>query len=111
MELTNWIVVLAITLISITFFCGRTAGRPGSWSQENRVRRFSGTRLLMQAALSLWAALLILVRGVFALNGLPGLPLEPPLVIAGAAILVAFGGYWSIRGAQLLKPRRIFSAY
>jgi hypothetical protein len=39
MELTDWIVILAITLIAIAFFCGRA---PARWSLENHPRRFTG---------------------------------------------------------------------
>ena len=70
MELTDWIVFLAVTLMAIAFFCART--RP-NWSRENRARRLAGTRMLVQAACSLWAALLIAAHGLFALDGLPGL--------------------------------------
>lgn len=108
MELTDWIIILAIVLIAIAFFCGRA---PASWSLENRARRFTGTRLLVQAALALWTALLILVRGLFALDGLPGMRATPHTILTGAAVLVAFGCYWSIRGSKLLKPRRLFSVY
>jgi hypothetical protein len=108
MELTDWIVILAVALIATAFFCGCA---PAGWSLENRARRFTGTRLLVQAALSLWAALLILVRGLFAPDGLPGMRPAPHTILAGAAVLVAFGCYWSIRGSTLLKPRRLFTAY
>ncbi len=69
MELTDWIVILAVTLMAIAFFCART---PVSWSRENRARRLAGTRLLVQAACALWAALLILARGLFGFEGLLG---------------------------------------
>jgi hypothetical protein len=108
MELTDWIVIFAIALLAAAFFCRRA---PARWSLENRARRFTGTRLLVQAAFSLWAALLILVRGLFALDGLLGMRPAPHTVIAGAAILVAFGCYWSIRASKLLKPRRLFTAH
>ncbi|SDH68277.1 hypothetical protein [Paraburkholderia phenazinium] len=107
MELTDWIVILAIALIAIAFFCGRA---PASWSLENRARRVTGTRLLVQAALSLWGAVLILVHGLFVLDGLLGMHAAPHTVLAVAALLVAFGCYWSVRGSKLLKPRRLFSA-
>jgi hypothetical protein len=108
MELTDWIVILVVALMAITFFCGRI---PASASLENRARRVTGTRLLVQAALSLWGALLILVRGLFALDGLLGMHAAPQTVLAGAAVLVALGCYWSIRGSKLLKPHRLFTAY
>ena len=108
MELTDWVVILAVTLIAIAFYCGRA---PASWSPENRARRFTGTRLLVQAAFSLWGALLILERGLFALDGLVGLRPEPHTILASAAVLVTLGCYWSIRGSKLLKPRRLFTGY
>lgn len=108
MELTDWIVILAIALIAIGFFCGRV---PARWSMENRARRLTATRLLVQAAFALWAALLIVVRGLFVINGLPGMSLAPHTVLSGAAVLVVFGCYWSIRGRQMLKPKGMFTAY
>ncbi|WP_144154654.1 hypothetical protein [Paraburkholderia sp. BCC1885] len=108
MELTDWVVILAITLIAITFFCRRA---PRHWSLENRARRVTAARLLVQAALCLWAASLLLVRGLFVLDGLLGLRPQPQIVMTGALVLVGFGCYWSIRGSKLLKPRRLFTAY
>lgn len=108
MELTNWIVILTVTLMAIAFFCSRT---PANWSRENRTRRLAGTRMLVQAACSLWAALLIAARGLFALDGLPGLHPAPLEVLTGVAVLICCGCYWSIRGSKLLKPRRLFTAY
>lgn len=108
MELTDWIVILAVALFAITLYCRRATVR---WSLENRARRFTATRLLLQAVLSLWAALLILVRGLFALDGLLGMRPAPDTIITGAVVLIAFGCYWSIRGSKLLKPRRLFTAY
>lgn len=107
MELTGWIVTLAVALIAIAFFCGRA---PANGSLENRARRITATRLLVQAALSLWGALLILVRGLFVLDGLPGMQAAPETVIVGAAVLVALSCYWSVRGSKLLKRRRLFTA-
>ncbi|CAB3699684.1 hypothetical protein LMG22037_03435 [Paraburkholderia phenoliruptrix] len=105
MELTDWIVILAVTLMAIAFRCART---PAGWSRENRARRLAGTRLLAQAACSVWAASLIVARCVFALDGLLGL--RPTLyeVLIVVAILLACGCYWSVRGRQLLKSRRLF---
>jgi hypothetical protein len=108
MELTDWIVILAVTLMAIAFFCART---PAAWSRENRARRLAGTRMLVQAACSLWAALLIIARGLFALDGLPGMRPSPLEVLTGVAILIVCGCYWSIRGSKLLKPRRLFAGY
>jgi hypothetical protein len=107
MQLTDWIIILAVVLMAIAFFCGRT---PANWSRENRARRLAGTRLLIQAACSVWAALLIAARGLFALDGLLGLRPAPLEALTGVAILIAFGCYWSIRGSRMLKPRRLFTA-
>ena len=107
MQLTDWIVILAVVLMAIAFFCGRT---PANWSRENRARRLAGTRMLVQAACSVWAALLIAARGLFALDGLLGLRPAPLEALTGVAILIAFGCYWSIRGSKMLKPRRLFTA-
>jgi hypothetical protein len=106
MNFTNWVIVLAVALISLTVFCSRA---PASWSIENRARRFTGMRLLAQAVLSFWSALLIVVRGLFAL-GARTFHIAPQLVLAGALLLVVASCYWSIRGSKLLKPRRLFSA-
>ncbi|MFM0598128.1 MULTISPECIES: hypothetical protein [Paraburkholderia] len=107
MELTDWIVILAVTLMAIVFFCART---PADWSCENRARRLAGTRLLAQAACSLWGALLIIERSLVTLEGLGGRHLAPFEALAGVVILLAFGCYWSIRGRRLLRPRRLFTA-
>jgi hypothetical protein len=105
MELTDWIILLAVALIAIAFFCTRA---PANWSLENRARRITGTRLMVQAAIALWTALLILQRGVFSLEDIAGLRLAPDLIIAGAVLLLIVGGYWWIRGSRLLKPRQLF---
>ncbi|HEX7934009.1 MAG TPA: hypothetical protein VF573_13155, partial [Paraburkholderia sp.] len=63
-----------------------------------------------QAACSLWAALLIVARCVFAFDGLLGLRPTPHEVLGIVAILVACGCYWSIRGSKLLKSRRLFAS-
>jgi Na+/proline symporter len=107
MELTDWIVILAVTLMAIAFFCARTRA---NWSRENRARRLAGTRMLVQAACALWAALLIAAHGLFALNGLPGLHPAPLEALTGVAVLTCCGCYWSIRGSKLLKSRRLFTA-
>jgi hypothetical protein len=108
MELTDWVVILAIVLIAIAFFCSRT---PARWSLENRARRFTGARLLVQAACALWAAVLIVVRDFCAIDALPGRPLAPHTMLTSAAVLIGFACYWSIRGSKLLRPRRLFTAY
>lgn len=107
MELTDWIVILAVTLMAIAFFCLHT---PANWSRESRRRRLAGMRMLIQAACSVWTALLIVARSLFALDGLLGLRPDPLHALTGAAILIACGCYWSIRGSQLLKQRRLFAA-
>lgn len=106
MDLTNWVIILAVALISLTFFCSRA---PANWSIENRARRITGTRLLAQAVLSLWTALFIAVRGLSAL-GARSLHASPAVVLCGTLLLIAASCYWSIRGRKLLKPRRLFSA-
>ena len=59
MDLTDWLVILAIALAAIIFLCSR-GGRRGSLA--DRSRHVHGTRLLLQAAFALWAALLMLDR-------------------------------------------------
>lgn len=108
MELIDWIVILAITLMAIAFFCART---PAHWSRDNRARRVTGTRMLAQAACSIWAALLIVARGLFTIDGIPGARPSPLEIFTGVVILIACGCYWSIRGSQMLKPRRLFAAH
>ncbi|HEY3598930.1 MAG TPA: hypothetical protein VGL08_15620 [Paraburkholderia sp.] len=112
MDLTNWIIMLAIALVAVAFFCTRA---PANWSMENRARRVTGTRLLAQAVLALWTALLGVLHGLGA-QAPPQVGSHPgshhaPAVLIGAAILVAFGCYWLIRGSKMLKPRRLFTAY
>jgi hypothetical protein len=104
MDLTNWVIMLAVALISLAFFCART---PANWSIENRARRFTGTRLLAQAVMSLWAAVLVVVHGLLKLDG----PFHlSPIVILGCALLLVIAGcYWSVRGRRLLRPRRLFA--
>lgn len=106
MELTDWIVILAVALMAIAFFCLRA---PTAWSLENRMRRLTGTRLLVQAAIALWSALLLLQRGVFSLDDVAGLRPAPHVAIACALILAVAAGYWSVRGIRLLKPRQLFA--
>src|SRR4051794_23779185 len=108
MELIDWIVILAIALMAIAFCCARTRA---NWSHDNRARRLTGARLLVQAACALWAALLIVARGLFAIDGLPGVHAAPPEILMSVAILIVCGCYWSIRGSRLLKPRRLFAMH
>jgi len=105
MDLTNWVIMLAVALISLTFFCART---PANWSIENRARRFTGTRMLAQAVLCLWAAMLVVVDGLLKLDA--PFHLSPIVILASALLLLMAGCYWSIRGRRLLKPRRLFAS-
>lgn len=107
MQLTDWIVILAVALMAIAFFCARS---PASWSLENRMRRLTGARLLAQAALSWWAALLIVAHGLLRLDGLLGLRPAPLEALGGTAMLICCGGYWTLRARRVLKARRLFTA-
>ncbi|MBB5445901.1 MULTISPECIES: hypothetical protein [unclassified Paraburkholderia] len=106
MKLIDWIVTLVIMLMAIVFFCAR---RLPTWSHDTRARHLKGTRLLMQAACALWAALLGVTHGLFAVEGLAGIRPTPAETFAVIAVLLACGCYWSVRGRRLLKPRRIFA--
>jgi hypothetical protein len=108
MELVDWIVILAVILLAIAFFCAHT---PANRSRNNRARRLAGTRILVQAACALWVALLIVARGLFTIDGLAGFRPAPLHALTVVAILLACACYWSIRGSQLLKPRQLFNAY
>ena len=108
MNLTDWLVILAIALAAILFFCSR-GRRKGSLT--DRTRHVHGTRLLLQAAFALWAALLMLDRSFVAPLGVPfGHAVSPHTRLATALALAAVGGIWSFRASRLLKPRRIFGA-
>ncbi|CAB3769719.1 hypothetical protein [Paraburkholderia solisilvae] len=105
MDLTSWIIILAIAWIAVAFFCLRTRT---DWSIENRARRRTGTRLLAQAVFALWSAALIVLRG-FELAG--GKLHLSSIVLSVAALLAGCGCYWLIRGMKFLKARRLFAAY
>ncbi|CAG9246393.1 hypothetical protein [Paraburkholderia unamae] len=108
MNLTDWLVILAIALAAIAFFCSRN-GRKGSLT--DRARHAHGTRLLVQATLALWAALLVLERCFAGSVSVPfGLGASPRVALAVALALAAVGGIWSFRASRLLKARRIFGA-
>ncbi|PXW27127.1 hypothetical protein [Paraburkholderia caballeronis] len=109
MELTDWIIVLAIALILVAFFCTRhTASR----SLTDRARHARGTRLLVQATIALWAALMTVERSLTSPGGVPfGLNLRPHVALAAAALFACAGCLWSIRGRQLLKQRRMFGTW
>lgn len=105
MDLIDWVVVLALALFSIAFFCSRA---PANWSMQNRARRYTGTRLLVQAVFAFWVALLVVVRGL--LGGKPDVHIAPSAILVCALLLIGASFHWSIRGSRLLKPRRLFSA-
>jgi hypothetical protein len=108
MDLTDWLVILAIALAAIAFFCSR-GGRKGN--MIDRARHVHGTRLLMMAVFALWAALLMLQRSLIAPVGAPfGLALSPRMALATALALGAMGIIGSFRASRLLKARRIFGA-
>lgn len=106
MELVDWIVVLAVMLMAIAFFCSRT---PANWSRENRRRRLAGTRLLVQATCAMWFALLIVAREMVAIGGLAVSPPSLRLALTAVSILIFCACYWSIRGSRLLKARQLFT--
>ena len=105
MDLTNWIIILAIAWIAVAFSCLRTRAE---WSIENRARRRTGTRLIAQAVFALWSAALIALRG-FAWAG--GNVHLSGIVLSAAALLAGCGCYWLIRGMKFLKTRRLFATY
>jgi hypothetical protein len=107
MALTDWIVLLAIAVMAIAFFC-RHSNRRGTSAE--RARHVRGRRLLIQAAVALWAALLMLQRTFAAPGELPVAPwLSPRGALAIVFVLAVAGCLWSVRGRQLLKQRRIFA--
>lgn len=109
MNLTDWILILAIALSAIGFLCSRTGHRSRSRSYVDRARRARGTRLLMQAVIALWAALLTLDRCFVAPSGAPfGLALRPHVALGMALALVLVGSVWSFRASRLFRARRIF---
>ncbi|WP_028204789.1 hypothetical protein [Paraburkholderia nodosa] len=108
MELTDWLVILAIALAAILFFCNRS-GRKGSLT--DRARHVHGTRLLLLGAFALWAALLMLVHSFVLPLGEPfGIAVSHHTTLAIALALAGLGAIWTFRASRLLKPRRIFSA-
>jgi hypothetical protein len=108
MDLTDWLVILAIALAAILFFCAR-GGHKGNLT--DRARHMHGTCLLMLGAVALWSALLMLQGTFIAPLGAPfGHALSPRTALAVALGLGAVGVVWSIRASRLLKARRIFGA-
>lgn len=120
MELTDWIVVLAISLMAIAFYCSRS-GRRAALADRARHRR--GTRLLMQGAIAFWSALLALDRSFVSPGALHALPARPALpaapfglglsahaVLALSLVLVVAGCSWTMRGLRLVRTRHLFGA-
>lgn len=66
--------------------------------------------MLIQAAIALWGALLMLERAFVSPAGMPfGTSLSTHAVLGVVVVLAVAGCLWSIRGHQLLKTRRIFA--
>ncbi|WP_322057641.1 hypothetical protein [Paraburkholderia sp. J63] len=106
MNLTDWVVLLAIVLMAIAFFCRRASRRGTSAERALHAR---GTRMLLQAAIALWSALFMLERTLVSPGSLPIGRLNPHVTLAVVLALVVAGCLWSIRGRSLLKQRRIFA--
>lgn len=107
MALTDWVVLLAIALMAIAFFCRHSNRRSTS---AERARHVRGRRLLIQAAVALWAALLMLQRTFAAPGDMPVATwLSPRGELAIVFALAAMGCLWSVRGHQLIKQRRLFA--
>jgi hypothetical protein len=107
MDLTNWIVILAIAWTAVAFFCLRPRAY---WSIENRVRRRAGTRLIAQAVFATWSAALIIVHGLEHLSVHRMHDAAAPALLTVAAVLAVCGCYWLARGLRLLKARRLFTS-
>lgn len=116
MNLTDWIVILALVLVAIAFLCSRNRRR-GSF--VDRARRAQGRRLLMQAAVALWAAFLTLERCFVATSATSStaighapvasvFALRPPVALGMALALGVVGIVWAFRATRLFKARRIF---
>jgi len=106
MNLTDWVVSLAIVLMVIAFFCKRTRRRGTS---GERARHARGTRMLIQAAIALWSALFVLERTLVSPDSSPIGHLNPHAALTVVLALAVVGCLWSIRGRSLLKQRRIFA--
>lgn len=108
MELTDWIVLLAIAFMAIAFYCSR-ANRHATLADRARQRR--GTRLLVQGALAIWAALLALDYRFVSPCAVPfGLTLSAHTVLALSLLLAAAGCNWLTRGLRLVRSRPLFGA-
>jgi RsiW-degrading membrane proteinase PrsW (M82 family) len=106
MDLTDWIVILAIALLAIAFFCPRTRRHA---TFIDRARHRAGTWFLVQGAIAFWGALLTLERSLVSPHALLfGLSLDPRAGLGVALVLVLAGCIGSIRGYRLLRRRRLF---
>ena len=106
MLFVDWVTVLAIALMLVAFFCHRRRSRR---SPGERARRLRGMRLLAQATVALWAALLIIHRGLTEPASVPfGLGQSLPAAFGAALMLTVTGCLWSFRGSRLLRQRRMF---
>jgi len=106
MELTDWIVILAVALVAIAFYCSRS--NPDA-TFGDRARHRRGTRLLVQGAIALWVALLTLERSFVSPGGVPfGLSFSADAVLATALLLIVAGCRWSMHGRRLLRSRQLF---
>jgi hypothetical protein len=106
MDLTDWIVILAIALLAVAFFCSRNHRRA---TLVDLMRHRTGTRLIVQGTIAFWGALLLVERSLVSPGALPfHLNVDPRAVLGVALMLAVAGGFWSIRGSRLLRPRRIF---
>ena len=106
MPFVDWLVVLAIALLSVAACCRRHG--PGRTLGE-RARRLRGTRLLVRATVALWGALLIVERSLTSPDDASfGLPVGPQAALGVASMLALAGCLWSIRGRRLLRQRRMF---
>lgn len=109
MDLTDWIVILAIALLAVAFFCARNQRRANF---VDRARHRLGTRLVVQGTFAFWAALLTLDRSFVSPGAVPfGLNVDPRAVLGVALMLFVVGCIWAIRGGRLLRTRRLFGAY
>ncbi|APR36253.1 hypothetical protein [Paraburkholderia sp. SOS3] len=107
MDLTNWIIILAIAWTAVAFVCLRPRA---DWSIENLARRRAGTRLIAQAVLAAWSAALIVVHGLALACAHRAGDAAPLAWLIFAAALCACGSYWLIRGLKLLRTRRLFTS-
>jgi len=108
MDLTNWIVILAIAWTAVAFSCLRPRA---DWSIANLARRRAGTRLIAQAVFAAWSAALLVVRGLALLSTHRMRDAAPLALLTVAVLLFGCTCYWLVRGLKLLKARRLFTSY